>query len=270
LLIAHDLGQTSLMFIGLPAVLAILLTLAPSPKSSTGTILRGIALTLLFVAPIMGEGYLCILFISPLFFAIGLIVGLVKDRDEKNSRNTTLSCITLVLVAMSFEGTTPSLTFDRSQTVQATEVVAAPASAVEAALTQSPHIATPLPRFLRIGFPRPDAVSGAGLALNNTRTIHFTGAEGDPPGDLVMRVTRSENNFAHFETISDASKLTQWIRWRSSEVTWVPVDATHTRVTWQITFDRQLDPAWYFTPWERIAVTQAAHYLIDANATPRS
>ena len=33
--------------------------------------------------------------------------------------------------------------------------------------------------------------------------------------------------------------------------------------------DRQLDPYWYFGPWEQFAVGQAANYLITANATPR-
>jgi hypothetical protein len=39
-------------------------------------------------------------------------------------------------------------------------------------------------------------------------------------------------------------------------------------VTWTIHFNRQLDPAWYFVPWERAAVHEAARYLILANATP--
>jgi hypothetical protein len=46
------------------------------------------------------------------------------------------------------------------------------------------------------------------------------------------------------------------------------VDATHTEVVWTIHFDRQLDPAWYFGLWERLAVKRAALYLIEANATP--
>jgi len=84
----------------------------------------------------------------------------------------------------------------------------------------------------------------------------------------VMRVAEHRPGYVRFETISDGSKLTQWIRWDSSEVEWTPTDATHTLVTWHIHFERQLDPAWYFAPWERAAVRVAAGYLIDANATP--
>ena len=76
LLMSTGLGHTSLMFIGIPAVLAILLVLAPVPKSATGSILRGITVALLIIAPLVGEGYLCILFASPLFLGVGLLIGL--------------------------------------------------------------------------------------------------------------------------------------------------------------------------------------------------
>jgi hypothetical protein len=102
------------------------------------------------------------------------------------------------------------------------------------------------------------------------RTIHFSGAEGDPEGDLVMRVTEREPGFARFETVSDSSKLTQWVRWEASDVQWRAVDTTHTQVMWRIEFARELDPAWYFTPWERLAVREAAGYLIGANAVARA
>lgn len=126
----------------------------------------------------------------------------------------------------------------------------------------------PLPLPLRVGFPRPLRAWGEGLAVGDMRTIHFAGAEGDPPGDLVMRVAERRPGYARFETVSDASKLTQWIRWTSSEVEWQALDDGHTKVTWRIHFDRQLDPAWYFTPWERGALRRAAGYLITADATP--
>jgi len=120
-----------------------------------------------------------------------------------------------------------------------------------------------------VNSPRPLAAYGSGLEVGATRTLHFSGAEGDPEGDLVSRVTERAPGFVRMETVSDGSKLTQWIRWRSTDVAWRAIDASHTEVTWRIHFDRQLDPAWYFTSWERFAVGEAAGYMIEANATPR-
>ena len=268
----QPLGRTGLMFIGLPALLAILLAVAAPAKTITGAIVFGITLVLLLVAPLMGEGYLCILIAAPLFYAVGVAMGLAFDATRKwreDMRQRTLRCATLVLlIPMSAEGVFPGTTIPRGQTVEVTRVVDAPAAAVEGALTGSPRIEMKLPRFLRIGFPRPLAAHGSGLEVGDARTIHFSGAEGDPEGDLVVRVTEREPGFVRLETVSDSSKLTQWLQWEASDVEWRAVDATHTRVTWRIHFARELDPAWYFTPWERLAVHEVAVYMISANATP--
>lgn len=274
LLVLHQpLGRTGLMFIGLPAVLAVVLAVAAPAKTITGSIVFGITLVLLLLAPVMGEGYLCILFAAPLFYAVGVGMGLAFDATKKwrdEMRRRTMRCAVLVLlIPMCLEGVFPTTTIPRGQTVEVTQVVDAPAAEVERALGQAPQIDLKLPRFLRIGFPRPLCASGNGLNVGDVRTIHFSGAEGDPEGDLVMRVTEREPGFVRFETVSDASKLTQWVRWEASDVQWRAVDARHTRVTWRIEFARELDPTWYFTPWERLAVGEAAGYLITANATPQ-
>lgn len=265
--INRGLGHSSAMFLGVPAVLAILLALAPKARTVTGGIIKGITLALLIVAPLLGEGYLCILFASPLFYLVGILVGVGVDSCRRN-RGTTLSCIALALLPLCMEGVVPQLTWSRAQSVAVTRVISAPVNAVEASLSHSPRVGTALPQFLRIGFPRPLEASGQGLSVGAMRIVHFAGAEGDAPGDLVMRITERRPGYARFETVSDDSKLTQWLRWDYSEVEWAPVDAGHTRVTWRIHFERQLDPAWYFAPWERAAVRGAAKYLIAANATP--
>jgi hypothetical protein len=265
--INRGLGHSSAMFLGVPAVLAILLALTPKARTVTGGIIKGITLALLIVAPLLGEGYLCILFAAPLFYLVGILVGVGVDALRRN-RGTTLSCIALALLPLCMEGVVPQLTWSRGQSVSVTRVVPAPENAVEASLSQSPRLDTALPRFLRIGFPRPLEATGQGLSVGATRIIHFAGAEGDPPGDLVMRITDRGPGYARFETVSDDIKLTQWLRWDDSEVEWAPVDAEHTRVTWRIHFERQLDPAWYFAPWERTAVRAVARFLIAANATP--
>jgi hypothetical protein len=266
-LMHRGLGHSAAMFLGIPAVLAILLALTPKAKTVTGGILKGITLALLIIAPLLGEGYLCILVASPLFYLVGIVIGVFVDRLRR-SRNATLSCLALVLLPMSLEGVIPELSFNRSQTVEVTSIVNAPADAVEHQLALSPDITTRLPEALRIGFPRPLKAWGNGLQIGAIRTIHFAGAEGDPPGNLIMRVTTRQPGFARFEAVRDDSKLTQWIAWNSSEVQWKQLDAAHTRVTWCVQFNRQLDPAWYFTPLERAAVYEATKYLIEANATP--
>jgi hypothetical protein len=264
LLFHERLGHSSLLFIGLPGVLAILLALAPRAGTVKGGIVKGITFALLLIAPLLGEGYLCILMASPLFYAIGLAIG--AGIDASRNKHRTLSCMAVLVILLSLDGIVPS--HQRLETISVTRIITAPAAEVRAVMANPPDIAIQLPWFLRLGFPRPIAVSGSGLEPGATRIIHFTGAEGDPPGDLTMRVANASANEIQFVTTGDTSKLTQWLLWRDSSVHWEPLDATHTRVTWQTTFERQLDPWWYFVPWERYAVRKATEYLITANATP--
>ena len=269
MLVRHRLEQSSALFIGLPALLAILLTFAPKQKSITGTIVKGITFLLLLSGPVLGEGFVCILFASPIFYLVGIVIGLCADWFEKD-KVAKLGCLALFTLPMCFEGVAPQLSFDRMQTVEVTRLVAAPAADVEASLSCAPRVATPLPGFLRIGFPVPLAARGCGLQIGATRIIRFSGAEGHPAGDLMMQATESRPGFASFTTVSDTTKLNHWMEWDRSEVEWRAMDAAHTQVTWRIVFERRLDPAWYFTPLERAAVHEAARYMIEANATPRS
>jgi len=51
-------------------------------------------------------------------------------------------------------------------------------------------------------------------------------------------------------------------------VSWTDVGRGQTRVRWSLTYERRLDPAWYFGPLESAVTTLAADYLIQSAATP--
>jgi hypothetical protein len=72
-----------------------------------------------------------------------------------------------------------------------------------------------------------------------------------------------------FTTESDTSHIVHWLSWRESHVAWRPAGAGRTEVTWTLLYDRELDPAWYFGPFERYAVRLATGYLLDTLATPQ-
>ncbi len=267
MLAAHRLQTTSAALLGIPALLAVLVALTPKAKTVTGGIMKTTALMLLVVSPLLGEGWFCILLVSPLFFLVGGVIGFFADRARRD-REAKVLCLALVLLPMSSEGVVPALTINREQTVEVSRTISAPSAEVAAALRKQPHLERSLPGLLRIGFPRPLAAEGDGLALGVFRTIRFSGAEGAPPGDLITRIVESRPGYVRSEAIADTSKLAHWMRWETSEVWWQPVDAAHTRVIWRIHYRRGLDPAWYFAPWERAAVRAAATYMIQAQATP--
>ncbi|PYV76793.1 MAG: hypothetical protein DMG96_12870 [Acidobacteria bacterium] len=100
LTVREHLEQTSLLFVGIPAILAIILALTPKAKTALGAILKGLTVALLLSAPLLGEGFICIVMASPIFYGVGILIGVLVDENRKY-RQTTLSCLVLVLLPMS-------------------------------------------------------------------------------------------------------------------------------------------------------------------------
>jgi hypothetical protein len=261
--VVHKLEQTSALFIGLPAVLAIVLTLAPAAKSATGLIMKTTTIALLMSGPILGEGFICIIMAAPLFYLVGAVIGLVVDHRRRKEKSLSLQVVVLLPILLaSLEGTTPTLTFPTREEVTVRKIVSGSPADVERALARKPVFDEALPPFLRMKFPLPVSASGEGLSVGAERRIHFAGGEGKP-GDLTMRVTGRDASSVTFTAESDTSHIAHWLTWRTSHVAWRAAGPARTEVTWTIVYDRELDPAWYFAPWERYATRLAAEVLID-------
>jgi hypothetical protein len=268
LLVQHSLEQTAALFIGLPTVLAVVLALTPNAKSATGMAMKGVTLALLMCGPILAEGFICVVMSAPLFYLIAAVIGVLTDRARRKRKSAGLYSLVLVpLLLSSLEGTTPELTFRTREVVTVRKLVAGSPADVERALAATPRFEAPLPPFLRLKFPLPAMSRGEGLMPGAERVIHFAGGEGKP-GDLTLRVTGHAPNRVTFTAASDTSHIAHWLTWRTADVAWRPAAAGTTEVTWTLVYDRELDPAWYFGPWERYATGLAAEYLIDTVATP--
>lgn len=272
LLVSHRLEQTAALFIGLPAVLAAILALTPKAQSNTGMILKGMILALLMSGPVLGEGFICIVMAAPIFLLVGLLIGLTLDWRKRRAEDRgtgTLGLALCPLLLMSLEGLNPRLSFSRQETVVVTRLIAASAVEVDRALARAPHFESPLPAYLRLGFPRPVSSLGEGVATGDRRVIHFAGGEGKP-GDLTLEVESRDESHITFRVVSDGTHVAHWLRLENSTVSWKELGPGQTQVTWRLDYERRLDPAWYFGPWEKYGVRCAANYLIDAVATPGS
>lgn len=269
LLVIGHLQQTAALFVALPAGLALLLAIMPPAKSATGMIAKGVTLGLLLSGPLLGEGFICILMASPLFLLVGTLIGLGIDAARRRgiTNRRALGLVLLPFLPMGLEGVHPLLSFERSVSVTVERLVAATPHEIEEALAAEPRFDRSLPLYLRLGFPRPRAAWGDGLDPESFRAVRFT--EGDvEPGILVLRVSDRAPGVVRFATVSDTSMIANWLGWRNAEVRWEEAGAGVTRVSWTLTYERRLDPAWYFGPWERYAVRRTAGYLIETLVTP--
>jgi hypothetical protein len=225
------------------------------------------AIALLMSAPILGEGFICIIMAAPIFFLVGIVIGLIIDRSRRGDRPGGGMATCLILFGlMSLEGVTDKTSFNREEVVSVSARVSRSAVQVERSLSATPHFDAPLPFYLRLRFPRPTRANGDGIEVGARRSIHFEGGEGKP-GDLVVEVTERRPGYARFKVISDSSKIAHWLAWQESEISWSPSGQQATDIEVKLHYRRLLDPAWYFKPWERYAVRLSAGYLLQSVAT---
>lgn len=270
LLIWGELEHTSLVFIGVPALMAILVAFMPTPKSATGLILKVMTLALLISGVAFGEAFVCILFAAPLFFLVGIVVGQLIDISRRRRPNRLdlrlLFLMGVLLTPASLEGVLAGFEFERDEVITVVRLVNASSDQIAATLADEPRFDRPLPLFLRLGFPTPGATSGSGLRPGASRRIEFL--HGHHPGMLTLTIVRSEPGRVSFIASDDTSYITHWLSWQSADVAWREITADQTEVQWTLRYRRRLDPAWYFEPLERYGVEQAGGYLIDTLATP--
>jgi hypothetical protein len=279
------LHQSAAFFIGVPAVLAITLALTPKAKSATGMIVKGLTLALLLSGVVFFEGVICILMAAPLFYLVGIIIGIPIDRArrKRQSEGRVYSIVGIGLLLLSVEGVIPATSFSQHEVVSVTQTIDASPAGVREALATTPTFDESLPFYLKLGFPRPVAAYGSGLDVGVRRSIvfgnespmepmgeshqHQHNVPADGGGILVLEVVRSADGLVVFKPVDDRTAFTHWISWDRSVIRWRAVDTDSTEVTWTLHFTRRLSPSWYFGPWQRYAAEKAAGYLIETVAT---
>ena len=93
----RDLASSALLYVGIPVVLGLGLSLTPRANSAAGMTLKGITIMLLIVAPLFQEGYICIIFASPIFYAVGLVCAWAVTRMGKPGGTRKVEAAMIVL-----------------------------------------------------------------------------------------------------------------------------------------------------------------------------
>ena len=262
--ILNEIGlqHTSLVFIGIPAILAWFIAATEPPKTATGSVMRTTTLALLISWIFLGEAFICVLMAAPIFYLIAGLVAWAKTLGGKSTR-----MLPAFLIPLAMEGTTPALSTSREREVTAETIVAADIEQIRGRLAETPRFDGELPLFFRLGFPTPRHPAGEGLRVGDRRSVMFA-HEGHHSGSLTLEVVESTPTRVRFAAVSDDSYLTHWLSWRGAVVELQPMGLHRTRVRWTLRYSRRLDPSWYFDPLERYGVGLAARYLVDDLTTP--
>ncbi len=274
-------ADSAAVYVGIPALVSLILALTPRAKTREGAVMKGVAISLGLVSTTLGPGVLCIVISLPLFIFVAIIVAMtvaaIYDRQERRRSRASLAA-TVVAIAVtlsSLEGLHPGLSFGVRDGVVAQHIVALSADDFRRRLARAPRSWAPLPLPLNLGFPAPVRSAGAGLEPGTLRSVFLEdrniyltllGRSGRQDGNVVFRVAESGPGFVRFVPVSDASHVAKWLRWSDSVVRWREIAPGRTEVTWTVAYDRRLHPGWYFGPLIRYAARAAAGLMIDTVA----
>ncbi len=270
----HGLQATALFYIGLPAILSFVLIMTDKGRTPMTSTMKGITLALLLSAPLLQEGFLCILFAAPIFYAVGAIVAWIYVRMQNRDKHKLHSFAPLLLLAVvSLEGTHETLTFPRDNHVVVEKVVALNVQQVNERLAQPIQYGNSAPLFLKI-FPFPQVVLHEGTKVGDRQVLHFDYYKhfvtNVSRGDITFEiVSRGEGHIAS-RVLKDASYLHTYMQWQTSTVRWQALDEQHTRIEWEVSYQRKLDPAWYFGPLESWVTRMAAMTLLESAVADRA
>ncbi|MBB6121065.1 putative membrane protein [Nocardiopsis algeriensis] len=270
------LDQTALFYLGLPAVVALLVVFTFRPRSAVGVSMAVLTLFLAMSGALLGEGLVCLVIAAPLLYAVVALVAMVAERimdSGKNSRHAFLAVP--LLMALGMEGIAGTTILPRAGAGTDSVLVDAAPSRVAAALAAPPAYDEPAALFLRaVPFPQPVAAEGGGLGVGDTRTVTFTPRTTLRPGDeptprtMVLEIAESEVDTDGGRVVFDVVEDTAFARWmdmHQAEASWTAEDGG-TRLTWTIDYDRTFEPSWYFGPVQAYATDLAAGYLGDTFA----
>jgi len=260
LLAESHLAGSGLLYIGIPAALALLLSYLPTPGSATGRIMKGMTLFLLLVGIFLIEGIVCILIAAPLFYLVGLIVGAIVD-GSRAYRKAKLNCsLAAVLLFFGLEGLTGSLSFNRNEIVTVHHETRLTPNEARSALAVGPDFdLAQLPLFLKAGFPTPQNIAGQGLEKGSQWTIKMRGQNG--LDDLIVEVTEASKTRIVFSCLENDTKIGEWMDFEKIIWNLEPTDQG-TNVSMTFHYRRLLDPAWYFKPIQRYGITKAGEYFM--------
>ncbi len=269
-------ATTSLFYCLVPYVIGVILYLfVPQPKgwSKPKRIARHLLATLIVMlasSAIIFEGFLCVLFAAPLYILFALLAfAVMPNRDDpdrlKQADIFKVSLVPLAVMIISVEGLTDTTSFPREEVITRTHILNLTPEQIHANLARPVHLEEGRSKFLSI-FPLPDRIDAPSFAAGQTHTAYFTyrrwGFTNVHRGETQLHIKTVEPLFVETEVRKNTSYFSNYLTIRGTQIKMTPQADGTTEVSLTIRYRRDLDPAWYFGPLQRRAISESADYLL--------
>ena len=247
---AGKLEQTSALFLGLPLLLGLLTVHLVRVRGLHGAVLRGNLVFLTVMAPLLGEGSICLIMAAPLFLTVSHSVAAFAQNLSPGGRASLFLALPVTLgIGHQERAAAPA-----PERVRSVHVVAGDVEEWRQRVRGAAPLAVVESKFLRLGFPLPERYQVEGELAR----IDFSESEGVRGSWFVEN--RPHPLGVDFVVVSDTTKIAHWLTGLRSRVRIHPERAGTVRIEFETEFVPLLHPKSYFVPLQRLAL-QRAHDL---------
>ena len=173
--------------------------------------------------------------------------------------------IPLLVGFLSAEGVFDATTFNRYNIVTATATTSIPAENLRQNLA-TPFAISSSDDWLLSLFPMPYKIEANSLAGGDVHRAHtryhrwfFTNTH---EGVIELRVDAVAEERVQMSFVNDSSFFSSYVRLIGTDILFVSDSEGMTEVSMTISYERRLDPAWYFQPIQQYAMRAMANHLI--------
>lgn len=258
-IVEWQIEQYSILYIGLPALMTLLLIrFSKPPKSLYGTVFLVMTLFLLMAAIFMGEGAICILMAAPILYGVAALVIFIYNFLKHRNKDKIFSFIIIpVLVILS----QPLADKNELQVVETSIIIKGTPN--WDVFSHEPDLMMNYPNFFKLGFPQPNSTTSEGNKLGDHITIQFESTTRGV-GELVFEIKEKNKNKIIFDVVGDDSHISHWLTWRKVEVNFEQLSNDQTKITWISEYTCDLAPAWYFETIEDYTVDLMHEHLLNS------
>jgi hypothetical protein len=275
LLKRFDYDNSALMYLAVPYSVAVMITLL-RPYRQTDSwwkryISHSVTALVVFLASSVAlfEGFICVLFFMPIYFfgvALAFTANWIAVAWDARGNKTYATAIPLLVAFLSLEGTSEITTFDRYNTATATTTTTLSRQALMQNLA-TPFELPPSADWMLGLFPMPYAIEAGSLEVGDIHRAHIRYHRwfitNTHEGEIEVRIDSITPDHVALSFIRDTSYFSSYVRLIGTEIQLAIDENGLTRVTLTVSYERRLDPAWYFQPIQQYAVETMAAHLIE-------
>ena len=280
LLVIHDLERTSLLYVGYPFFIALFLTQARSFDENRTWKQRWLSvftdglIILLASSVLLFEGFLCVMFFLPIYvvlFALAFFIySGIRALGEKSGRNYSIGLGLLTFVLLSsqvLEGVNEDLSYERTNTIQIPFSSSLGSAEIFSNLNKPIDMTDSRSGGILDIFPYPYKIDTDGLYQGAKHTIYyryqrwfFTNTK---EGSVELHIDRVSDNQVVTSFSNDTSYLATYMELKGTRIIIDSESKHQTSGKLEISYERKLDPYWYFDPLQRYFVRQMGKLLIE-------